>query len=810
MKTLHLYLILLNAFLVYDSGAQTPSRVNGRIIDKNKKPLEYVNVMLLKSADSSLVKGSISNNNGEFEIDNIIAGNYLVMLSQLGYEKLYTQPFELVAGASQNLNDLNLKDNVTVLKGVDVVAKKSFIERHTDKTVVNVENSIVDAGSTALEVLQKSPGVTVDNNDNISLKGKSGVLILIDGKPTYLANDDLAVMLKSMASDQVNRIEIMTTPPARYEASGNAGVINIVLRKDKRMGANGSIRGSFGQGKRPDAGGGINLNYRQNKTNVFGNYDYDWRKSVEDLFIKRNFRQNGIISSVFTSNSDIEFIGKTHRYKIGVDYDINDKNTFGVIFNGMNSENSHYGANTTRISNGENVVQSDAITVNNSNGEWYDYFANVNWLHKFDTVGTRLTVDLDYSNFHANRLQRFNSSAKDYNTSTILDEELKNDNRSEVEIKSVKADFEHPFSEKTKIEAGIKSSFVITDNIVDYYNIIDQMEVPDTTKSNHFKYTENINAGYVSLNTKFKKLGIQIGLRAEQTLATGEQITIDSTFKRDYLKLFPTVYLEHGLGKDHQLNFSFSRRYNRPSYQDLNPFRYYVDKYTYHQGNSLLEPQYSYNFELTETYKSMYSITFNYSITNDVITQITRQVDSTFTTYLTRENLNTLENYGVSLSVPIQVAKWWNSNNYFNVYMNHYEGFFEGGKLDKKSTSLSMHTNQSFLLPAGFSLELTGWYQSEHYYGIIKVEPMWSISTGIEKKFLSERASVKVLVNDIFYKSSFRGTTNYLNQDFEINSADDTRFVRIFASYRFGKKTVQQARRRSTGAEEERRRINKD
>jgi hypothetical protein len=270
------------------------------------------------------------------------------------------------------------------------------------------------------------------------------------------------------------------------------------------------------------------------------------------------------------------------------------------------------------------------------------------------------------------------------------------------------------------------------------------------------------------------------------------------------------LYIERPLNEQHQLNFTFSRRYNRPTYQDLNPFRYFLDQYTYEEGNALLEPQFSYNFELTHTYKSLYAVTLNYSRTEAVITHVTKQIDSIYTTYITKENLNTLDNYGMAFSIPVQITKWWNSNNFINGYINHYKGTLEGGTLDSRKFSFNMNSTQSFQLPKGFSAELSGWYQSGMVYGIIDMDPMWSISVGGEKKLLDEKLSLRVLVNDIFYTSSFSGSTKYMNQDVQISSADDTRFVRVFVNYRFGKKTVQQARRRQTGVEEERGRVNRN
>lgn len=788
-------------------------RASGAIKDDTGKPVGFATVTLLKAADSALVKGVPSDSLGHYEFDHIAAGKYLVAASLLGMGKAYTKPFRVdAAHENTSLPLLMMSPDAKALKGVSVTAVKPMIEHELDKTIVNVSNSIVSAGSTALEVLEKSPGIAVDNNDNITLNGKSGVTIMIDDKPTYLSQQEIATMLKTMNAGNIDKIEIMTNPSAKYDAAGTAGIINIKLKKNKDMGWNGSVTAGFGQGHFARENAGANLNYRKGKINLYGNYNYSHGKWWNTNVITRNFYDGfeKALSSRFEQNADMNFPSDNHSFKAGIDYAFNKNNTIGIMMNGTVNPGSSHILNTTRFKSPDGTLDSTAVSNNNSNDKWNNFTYDLNYKHVFDTSGREITADLDYAKFANSSLQDFRTDYYDANGNgegiPLL---RRGDLPANIDIRSGKIDYVNPLKHNAKIEAGLKSSYVVSDNNVRYLNYENGGWVNDANATNHFKYTENINAGYINFNQQFKKgWGLQLGLRGEQTVSKGEQLTIDSTVNKNYFQLFPSAFLSKELDKNNQLSFSYSRRIDRPDYQDLNPFRFYLDPYTYQEGNVNLQPQLTNSFELSYMYKHAITVSLNYSQTHNVMTDVLKQIDSLRVTYQTKENLSTLNNLGLSISAPIPVTKWWMSNNYFNVFYNQYQGIYLGAHLDYGKASYMFNTTNTFKLPQGFTAELSGFYRSPFVYGIITGQAMYMASVGLQKSFWHQKANLKLNVNDVFNTRRFAGEVKFQNIDVTVKNRWDSRVANLTFTYRFGK-AASKPEQQKTGIEEEQNRVKK-
>src|SRR5690625_4900692 len=616
-------------------------RVSGKVEDEGGQAVGYATVTLLKAADSSLVKGLVTDSLGLFTFSNVTSGRYIVAASVVGMEEAYSAPVETGAGrSSKRVSPLVLKPNANRLKGVNVSASKPFITHEIDKTVVNVENSIVSAGNSAWEILQKSPGVTVDNSNNtIRLQGKTGVVIYVDGKPTYLSQEQLANMLKNMNAGSIKSIEIMTQPSAKYDAAGNAVIINIVTRKSKEFGFNGSVSAGYAQGKYGRENGGVNLNYRNGKLNFYGNYNYTHAKWWHDNRITRNFydetgknlstRSEQYVYAVSPSGS--------HHFKAGMDYYLDDKNTIGLVMNGSVNSFSHDSHNTANFKAPDASLQSQSLTHNTSTGKWTNFTYDLNYRGHFDSTGKELNIDMAYSKFNNSRLAHYHTDNYYPDGTPLPDMEnapnpiiRKGNLPSAIDIKTVKIDYTVPLKHKIKLSLGAKTSLVTSDNNVKYFRFNnDNKKWLYDSATNHFEYTENINAAYINLNKKFKKgWGLQLGLRGEQTISKGHQFTNDSIVKRNYLQLFPSVYVSKKLDKNNTLNASYSRRIDRPDYQDLNPFRYYIDPYTYNEGNPFLQPQLANSLKLAYSYKSLLTAALSYSNTSDVISQVLKQDDS--------------------------------------------------------------------------------------------------------------------------------------------------------------------------------------
>ncbi|MCY7350569.1 MAG: TonB-dependent receptor [Cytophagaceae bacterium] len=794
--------------------------IRGTITDANRNAVEFATIMLLKSTDSTLIKGTVADAGGLFKLENVVEGSYLVAASQVGFQKTYSQVFKLNAGQTLALPEFHLPELSNQLNEVNVVAQKPFIEQQIDKTVVNVENSVVAAGNSALEVLERSPGVTVDRDGNISLKGKADVRVMIDGKPTYLSNQDLANLLRNMQASQLATIEIMTNPPAKYDAAGNAGIINIRLKKAQNMGLNGSVTLGYGYGMYGKQNGSLNLNYRQNKWNLFGTYSANRRLSWREQNITRVFREGDQVSAYFDQTAENFQRSHNQSIKAGADYFVSKNTTIGVLLNGSAGRWGQTTSNVTDIYKGMTLPDKQTLTNSVTSQPWNNLASNVNFKHTFDTLGSsgqprELTADLDYAFYNNNNDQTFDIRNLDAlgNPLTALRTDM-GFQAGKVDIYSAKLDYVHPFSKTAKFEAGLKTSFVTTDNDMKFFIRL-QSDAPspdslDRSRTNQFVYRENINAAYINYSRQFKKTGVQLGLRLEHTTARGHQITTDSVFTRNYLNLFPSMFVRHELNKKNSLGFSYSYRIDRPDYGSLNPFQYFLDPYTYGQGNPYLKPQFTHAFEGTHTFGGFLTTTLNFSRTNDIMTDVLRQNDLQRVTFQTRDNIGYRQNMGLAVSASFPVTKWWTATPYLNLSRNRYVGQLLGADLDQSFVSVQGNLQNQFTFSKNWSAELGGFYTNGFLEGILVGKPMGQISAGVQRQLWNKKASIRLNVRDIFWTQYFRGSVRYQNLDVFIKSRWENRVANLTFSYRFGNTKVQAARRRSTGLESEAGRVNQN
>lgn len=796
--------------------AQTKGTIiTGKITDGgDQKIIDAATVSLYKAKDSSLVKVNLTDKNGNFEFQNIHPGKYIISATSSGHLSAYSRAIEIKNNDSLSVGVLKLKENIKTLKGVTVALKKPFIERKIDRTIINVDASITNAGTTALEVLEKSPGVTVDKDGNVSLKGKSGVMIMLDGRPSYLSGQDLANLLKNMPSSNIDQIEIMTNPSAKYDAAGNSGIINIKTKKNKMHGMNGSVSASILQSKYTQTNNSINLNYRTGKINLFGNYSYSFRQRYQKTHIIRNFSDSGTknIETIFDQNNIAKNSWQAHNLKAGIDFYANKKTTLGAVFSGYLNPSNYSSVNTNHLNDGNNKIDSIVVADNSNIGKSNNFSTNLNLRHVFDSSGKEFTIDLDYLKYYetTNQTLTNNYYYPDF-TQREPPSQLIGNLPSNVNIYSAKTDFTFPLKKNAKIETGLKSSYVTTDNDALYQDNIDGGYVIDTGKTNHFIYKENINAAYINYSRQIKKWGIQAGLRAENTNAKGHQVgnssRPDSLFTKNYTNLFPTVYVSYAANAKNTFSVNYGRRIDRPDYEDLNPFYYFLDEYTYQVGNTLLQPQFSDNIEISHTYNGFLNTTLNYSKIHDVFTDVLKQITSERKTFQTKENLASKTNIGLAVSANFPVTSFWNTNLYAIVNQDTYNGTIEGGNLNVKATTFMANMNNQLKFKNGWSAELSGFYRSRGIEGQIVMNPMWRLDAGFQKQVLKKKGALKLSIRDIFNTQIFSGTVNYQDIDVYIKNYRDSRTVSLTFTYRFGKPIKNQQHRRIGGASEEQSRV---
>ncbi len=804
MKHLSILLLLMATHLGY-----AQQNIKGTLYDGQGKAIEFANVLLVKASDSSLVKGTLSTSSGTYQFDAIAPGYYRVLASMVGYQKAGSAPFEVTAeGTTLTVLALRLQEVATQLKEVTVRTQKPLIEQHHDKTVLNVENSIIAAGSTALEVMEKAPGLVIDQNDNISMRGRQGVIVMIDGKPVPMSGAELANMLRGMSANSIEKIDLITNPSAKYDASGNAGIIDIRLKKDKRLGSNGSLSSSFGHGYFGKSNQSLQLNHRSSKFNVFGNYSYVYRRDFTNLDIYRRFYEGPAYLGAYDQQNRFNYAFHAHTLRAGVDYYLGPKTIIGLVANGNLFSLKRFNTNQSAVLNAQQVATSTFVTEGRNAEGRANQGLNLNAKHTFGE-SHELSADLDYIAYGRADLQNFTTNYYNLQGEPLRSPYLLHgDLLGGLSIASAKVDYTLPLpSLKANLEAGAKSSLVSANNKLSFFDRSEGRNEPDLDKSNHFLYSENINAAYVNANRKWTKASLQLGLRLENTIANGRQLSDGQQFNRNYTQLFPSGAFTYTAGKDHNLGVSVSRRINRPTYNQLNPFKNFLDPSTYSAGNPFLLPELSYSFELNHTYKQKFLTKLSYSRTSDVMLNVLSPDPSEEKLVVqTFRNLATLDYYGLTVSVPFSAGNWFQSVNNGTFYYGLYQGNVADTDLRNGRPTFNLNSNNTFLLPGGWSAELNGVYRHREIYGFLDVRPIWFASAGIQKQFWDKKGTLKLNITDGFYTNQVRATTALTGYSESFYQRRDSRVATLTFSYRFGKNGVAPSRKRNSGAEDEKRR----
>jgi len=807
MKKLILsFVTLFTLFLFNLSNAQTGGKISGSVLDETKKPLDGATVILLTAKDSAQVSSQLAKADGSFVFSDLKNNTYLVKITFVGYKDFRSAPVVTSAQNAVNLQPFVLTPSGKALNEVSVTSQRSYVQQKIDRTVVNVGALASNTGANALEVLEKTPGVQVDEDGNITFKGKSGVLVMIDDKPTYLSAANLATYLKSLPASALDQIELMDNPPAKYDAAGNSGVINIKTKKNTIRGFHAIMSADYAQGFYGRSSESINMNYRIDKINLFANVAYSQDRTFRRLEIDRNYLDAS--GNTTSSLKDISYFRpRSHStdIKAGLDFFASPKTTWGVVFTGDISRDHDSSPVYSLLYGANSQLDSTINTQNTSKNSFTSKGINVNYTHKFDSTGRQLTFDLDYINDKSNSNQLFVNDTF-LPDGTLTNSSMLSDNLpANINIYSAKADYSHPLKGKAKLEAGIKSSYVNTDNAANYFNVVNGEYNIDYNNTNRFLYKENINAAYVNFNKDFGRFSLQTGLRVENTNGNGHQLgnaeKADSSFINHYTDLFPTAYFSYKLdtaGHD-LLVLSYGRRVGRPNYGSLNPFTFFVDEFTYFSGNPFLKPQFTDNYKLAYSYKSLFTLAVAYDYTTNVQGETIHKVGDVFLS--TTGNIGLQKNLDFSVNTNLQPARWWSINFYAEVYNNTYQGPFYDGYLNQSKTTFAGNANNQFTISKTWSAELSGFYDGGGTYGQFVTLPKGMLNAALQKKILNNKGSIKLNMRDILHTFSPSGTiTNITDATARFHNFVDTRVATLAFTYSFGKTTNVPQKRETGGA----------
>jgi outer membrane receptor protein involved in Fe transport len=612
----------------------------------------------------------------------------------------------------------------------------------------------------------------------------------------------LATLLRSTDGTTIQSIEIITNPSAKYDAAGNSGIINIKLKKNKQSGTNGSLTLGAGYGTYGKDNETLILNHKEGDLNIYGSFSHNDNKRSGDIYLKRIVAD----TTFFNQHTSMPQLNNNNSYRLGADYDISTKNTIGFLFSGYFNGEQDNNFNNTNIGKSFTQIDSSLQTISTIHQTYNSVAFNVNDSYKIDTAGQQINADFDYSKFK-------NNSTSYYNTNFFLpngssqhpNDFLGNITPSTINIITGKVDYTKPITKAIKLETGIKYSDVKTDN-----NLNQTTNANVAYESvNHFIYDEKIGAGYANLSKSYKKFSVQLGLRAEYTssVANGDSLNISQIISRNYLDLFPSAFINQTINDKNSVSFSYSRRVDRPQYDNLNPFVYHLDPYTYQKGNPYLKPQYTNNFEFNYTYNNSINLSLGYSRTTDVIAEITGTIVSTKATYVTQQNLQIQNSYSVNLYSPYTITKWWTGDiNATGFYLGFKSNGLEGQNLDNGKVAYQLRANETFLPIQGYKFELSGNYQSALTYALFNVKPQYAVDAGISHSFAKKKANLKFSVSDIFNTRTNDVSTIYAGTNLDIHQKDESRIARLTFTYNFGNNKIK-VREHQSGADSEKNRV---
>ncbi len=805
MKTIFWTWLLCSLIWSFDSLAQKAENIYFSLISEDNFPIPNAKVEIITHLNEKTIWLGATNEKGQISAHLSEKGSYYYKISSLGFISHGPIQFEF---QGQSLNfDVKLKTEVQTLNAVNITEKQEIIERRDGKMIVNIEKSPSLAGANVLEVLERSPGVMLDRNGNLTLQGRNSVLVLIDDKPTYLGASELNSLLSSMNAAQISQIEIINNPTAKYDANGNAGIINIKTKKNKQAGINGNLSLNIGTGKYLKNNENLLLNLKKSKINTTLNFLNAYNKGFMQIGALRSYLGNdGQVRSYLNQPSLLGSVNKNNNLRFGLDYLASEKHILGLTFNGNFIKREGAGEATAYWLNAQLQADSSINTQSNTENTLNNFAFNLYSRHQF-SKNSSFSIDADYANYLSENNQLFYNIRTDQNA---YNQASKGDIPTEIKIYALKADYTWQIKESQKLEFGLKTSSIHTDNTANYQKFNNGIWTADLAKTNHFIYDERIHSAYLNYDQKVDKLQYQIGLRYENTEYQGEQLgnaqQLGSTFSRTYHNLFPSAYLQYNLQENHVLSLSAGRRIDRPSYSKLNPFIFIINKFTHQKGNPYFLPQHTWNLELQHSYKNMLFTGLNYSYIKNYFSQLFLSEGNDILIY-TEGNVAKMEQVGGFIGLQLKPLKWWNISIQTNYNYKNMQGFANSNY--KGNIHQFHHTmNNQFRINKSLNAELSGFYTGKARNDIQEhLVPTGQLTFGLSQSLWKGNGSIRFTARDLLYTQIMKGETDFPSAYESFYVWRDSQVFSIGFQYKFGK-NLKAPKRSSGGATDELNRAN--
>lgn len=806
-KIYPLFLLLL---LVYGLGVtflQAQSSVKGIVVDAAGKPLTNVNIFLLTAKDSQFVKGAVSNPSGEYVFEAVSAGNYRLRYDFTGMQP-HIVPLLLTNNESKKMDTLSMVPLPVQLNEVSVKSvRKQMYEQQIDRMIINIAGSIASSGSTVLDILRRSPGVKVDFQNNLlAMNGKSGVVIMVNGKINRGSMASNMQMLAGLSSDNVEKIELISTPSANFDAEGNAGFINVVLKNFTQYGTNGTYAFTTGYGAGIIAEASINLNHRKGNLNIFGDMAFSTIPTKQDFSFYRKARNRGnTIERFIQSDGNANQLLTDGR--IGLDYELNQRTTLGMLLSGFDSRLTTKSKNTSQIFLNRQLDTIVEVSTTEKHA-LLNYNLNLNLQHHFSEK-EKMVLNADYLYYTDHDPTEYSNTYFNKNKTMLYQQQGQSNRRTPIHFWIGSADYSKKINTAFAIDAGSKATFSTFNNDVTVGNFVQNSLVTDPSLTASYTLKENIMAGYFVVTAKpGATTQLKAGLRYEYTTTNLSSVVLKNIVDRRYGNLFPSLFFAQKIGDKELLNISYSRRLTRPAFNDLAPFVIFLDPNTFFSGNPVLQPAIANAAKLEyHLKKGIFSVSYTHEA--NTITDYAPHIDSvTNQQTLIAENQKGTQTLNINISIPVKVKPWWSNQYNLTANWQQLDATYIGlpYKIDQKS--FTINTTQSFSLPHNYSVEITGQYQSEGLYGMYHVLAFSSANFGVQKKL--KRGTLRLAVTDIFGVPVYVSTIDNPSQNQVVNG--NLRFARtsgrLTYTHNFGNTSVREKRNWSTRSEEEKGRVN--
>lgn len=796
---LFLFLLTLNLAFAQDHT------VSGTVVDNQNQPITFANVVLLAAVDSTLIMGAVSGEKGEFSLASIAQGNYLLQASFVGYKDGFSAPFE-INGATR-IPVIVLMDDEEALDEVKLILKRPTIRREIDRLVFNVENTVISSGTT-YDIILRTPGVIV-NQDQILVKNRPAQ-IYINDRRVYLTEQELQQLLQGFSGQNVKAVEVITNPPAKYDAEGGA-ILNIVTSKNISIGYKGSVNASNTQARLPKYSFGTSQFYKNNWLNAFASYNFNTRRDnkLEDSHI-RFFEPDGSTNSNWETDFDRTTTTNSHSLNTILDFTINEKNTLSVSANLLYTpkEDSDIGG-LTEIYGPQAQLDSLFTTLSQLQNEGHNYLFNADYTRQLGENGASLSAQANYINYKNDQQQ---DVATRY---TLANGDLLNENSFSTfptqnsDIYTGQLDYSGAV-DNFSLESGIKYSGIDSESRQEYFDTQQGNPQFIAGLSDFYDYKENIYAAYASVSRDWDKWSLKAGLRGEYTDVSGNSLTLGEVNIQEYFEPFPTFYLMHMPNENNSFSINYSRRIDRPRFQSLNPFRTFVNENNFNQGNPNIQPAINNNITFNYTYKNKLSFDLYYDRTDDATAVLPFQNNENRTLRSVSTNMDYSQQFSLDISYSSFVTKWWYLSAYGSFYRMENQFFAQESKnipVENEINSTYLQAVNAFYLDkAGtFSSLLTASYNPDYISGSYGFEEgQVGISLGFRKTFFSDRIVATIDFEDILNQMNIPLQSQYLNQDNSFFAKPESRAVRFGLRYNFGNFKLNDNERANTTEESER------